>query len=181
MKKKLLLIGVATLNFMVSSINIASTREEKQMEITSSAFIHHDLIPSKYTCDGENVSPPLNWNGIPEGTKSIALISDDPDAPVGTWVHWVIYNIPPDNKKLQEGIQPIKELPNGALQGTNDFKKIGYGGPCPPSGTHRYFFKLYALDTIIKLESGATKKELESAMKGHIIEQAEFVGKYKRK
>ena len=177
---KKILLTIFTLNFLLLSINLAFTKEEKKMEITSSAFKHNENIPSKYTCDGDDFSPPLNISNIPEETKSLAIIADDPDAPKKTWVHWVIFNIPPDQKRLQEGIQSIKELPNEAIQGTNDFEKIGYGGPCPPSGIHRYFFKLYALDTIIKLESGITKKELEEAIKSHILDQAELIGTYKR-
>ena len=152
----------------------------KTMEIKSSAFENNKMIPKQYTCDGKNISPQLLWSDVPEGTKSIALISDDPDAPMGTWVHWVIYNIPGDVNELAENISPDKTLSNGAKQGTNDFKKIGYGGPCPPSGTHRYFFKLYALDTKLNLDSGATKKQLLQAMEGHILAQAELMGKYKR-
>ncbi|MEM2954793.1 MAG: YbhB/YbcL family Raf kinase inhibitor-like protein, partial [Candidatus Nanoarchaeia archaeon] len=115
----------------------------KRMEIKSSAFVHGGMMPAKYAYDKENISPPLVFSNIPSGTKSLALICDDPDAPVGNWVHWVIYNIPADTKELKEGIPPKKELQNGAKQGINDYRQIGYGGPCPPSGTHRYIFKLY--------------------------------------
>jgi Raf kinase inhibitor-like YbhB/YbcL family protein len=151
------------------------------MELKSPAFTQGEMIPSKYTCDGEDVSPPLEFTGLPEGTKSIALISDDPDAPVGTWVHWVYYNIPPDTQALEENIEPTENPSAGGIQGINDFRKNGYGGPCPPSGTHRYFFKLYALDTMLELKQGAEKKHLLKAMEGHIISQAELMGKYKRK
>ena len=150
------------------------------LEITSPVFKHNGTIPKKYTCDGINISPELSWDNLPEDTNSLALIVDDPDAPAETWVHWVIYNIPPNSKGLQEGVLPLRALPHNTKQGINDFKKIGYGGPCPPSGTHRYFFKLYALDTKLNLDSGATKKDLENAMKGHILAQTELVGKYKR-
>ncbi|MGD8785981.1 MAG: YbhB/YbcL family Raf kinase inhibitor-like protein [Phycisphaerales bacterium] len=151
-----------------------------EIKITSSAFQQEGMIPSKYTCDGADVSPPLQWDEIPEDTKSIALINDDPDAPMGTWVHWVLYDLPADTKELAENIPPEETLPNGAKQGITDFGKIGYGGPCPPSGTHRYFFKIYALDSQLELESGANKNQLLKAMEGHILAQGELMGKYKR-
>lgn len=154
---------------------------EKKMEIKviSSAFEHEGMIPMKYTCDGEDISPPLKWEGIPENAKSIALICDDPDAPMGTWVHWVLYDLPADIRELPEGIPTNEVLENGAKQGKNSWGKIGYGGPCPPSGTHRYFFKIYVLDTILNLKPGATKEELLKAMEGHIITRGELMGKYK--
>jgi len=148
--------------------------------VTSTAFQEGGMIPAKYTADGANVSPPLAWTGIPEGTKSLALINDDPDAPVGTWVHWVLYNLPPDTKLLAENVPSNATLPNGARHGTNDFRKLGYGGPAPPSGTHRYYFKVYALDAMLDLAPGATKKQLEKAMAGHILGQGQLMGKYKR-
>jgi len=151
-----------------------------EIKITSSAFEDGGLIPAKYTCDGADVSPPLQWEAVPEGTKSIALICDDPDAPMGTWVHWVLFNLPSDAKELAENIPAEETLPNGAKQGVNDFGRIGYGGPCPPGGTHRYFFKIYALDTEVGLEAGADKRQLLKAMEGHILEQGQLVGKYKR-
>ena len=151
-----------------------------KLQIQSSAFEHNGMIPKKYTCDGEDVSPELSWTGVPESTKSLALISDDPDAPMGTWVHWVLYDLPPSVKELQENFPKDKTLSNGAKQGITDFKRIGYGGPCPPSGVHRYFFKLYALDTKLNLEAGATKEQLLKAMEGHVIGQGELVGKYSR-
>jgi Raf kinase inhibitor-like YbhB/YbcL family protein len=151
------------------------------LKITSSAFEAGGMIPAKYTCDAENMSPPLSWGGAPEKTKSFALICDDPDAPAGTWVHWVVYNIPESSKELLENIQNDKKLTDGTLQGTNDFGKTGYGGPCPPSGTHRYFFKLYALDAMLTIQGNATKSALLEAMKGHILAQGELIGKYSRK
>ena len=151
-----------------------------EIKITSSAFADGGLIPAKYTCDGADVSPPLQWDVVPEGAKSIALICDDPDAPMGTWVHWVLFNLPAQAKDLAENIPPDKTLPDGAKQGTNDFRRIGYGGPCPPSGTHRYFFKIYALDTELDLEAGASKRQLLKAMDGHILAQGQLIGKYKR-
>ena len=150
-------------------------------QITTTAFSNAGAIPKNHTCDGPDLSPPLTWKDAPAGTQSLALIADDPDAPSGTWVHWVIYNLPSTTKELPEGVQKTEKLPDGTLQGRNDFRKIGYGGPCPPPGKpHRYFFKLYALDTKLNLKPGATKAELESAMKGHTLAQTEVVGKYGR-
>ena len=151
-----------------------------EINITSTAFQDGGMIPAKYTCDGQDISPPLAWQGIPDGCKSIALVNDDPDAPMGTWVHWVMYNIPPETSQLPEDVPPDKVLPNGARQGMTDFRRVGYGGPCPPSGTHRYFFKIYALDIQPDLDAGATKKQLLAAMQGHILAEGQLVGKYKR-
>ena len=151
------------------------------MQIASQAFEAGGMIPAKYTCDGPDLSPPLRWADPPAGTQSYALIADDPDAPVGMWVHWVLWNIPADASGLEENLPKSASLPNGAKQGTTDFRRIGYGGPCPPSGTHRYFFKLYALDTMLELPSSTTKRDLEGAMQGHILGQAELVGKYQRR
>jgi len=151
-----------------------------KIRVESSVFTEGGLIPRKYACDGADISPPLSWSGIPEGSKSLAIIADDPDAPAGTWVHWVVYNLPTDLIGLPENIPKQKTLTSGGAQGTTDFRKVGYGGPCPPSGTHRYFFKVYALDALLDLDAGATKKELLKAMEGHIIAQGEVVGKYKR-
>jgi Raf kinase inhibitor-like YbhB/YbcL family protein len=150
------------------------------MDIKSSAFGSGEMIASKYTCDGADFSPPLEWSGSPAGTKSFALVCDDPDAPMGTWVHWVIYDIPQTATMLAEGITRGKELPGGGTQGVNDFRKIGYGGPCPPGGTHRYFFKLYALDTMLGLKPGITKDQLLKAMRGHILAEAQLMGTYRR-
>jgi len=151
------------------------------MRISSSAFKEGQMISSKYTCDGQDISPPLEWGDAPGGTKSFALICDDPDAPRGIWVHWVVYNIPPDVNNLGENIRAERELANGIRQGSNDWPRIGYGGPCPPSGTHRYYFKLYALDAVLNLNPGATKEQLLKAMTGHILEEAHIMGKYQRK
>lgn len=150
------------------------------MKIESPSFKHEGMIPSTFTCDGKDISPALKWSGAPENTKSFALINDDPDAPVGLWVHWVIYNIPSGTHELHENFPKDAELKNGAKNGKNSWGKLGYGGPCPPSGTHRYFFKLYALDTMLNLPSGAAKEQVESAMKGHILAEAQLMGKYKR-
>jgi Raf kinase inhibitor-like YbhB/YbcL family protein len=150
------------------------------IKIESPAFKEGGMIPVKYTCDGENVSPALKWGDLPTGTKSLALISDDPDAPVGTWVHWVLYNLPPDVRALPENVPSKKSLENGAVHGTNDFKRLGYGGPCPPGGTHRYFFKIYALDKKIDLAPGAKKDQLVKAMEGHVLDSGQLMGKYRR-
>jgi len=150
------------------------------IKITSAAFEEGGMIPRQCAYDGADVSPPLCWTGAPAGTQSFALISDDPDAPMGTWVHWVIYNLPASACELHEAVPPEKDLENGARQGRNDFRKIGYGGPCPPGGTHRYYFKLYALDTVLSLPAGATKAELLKAMEGHILAQGQIMGRYKR-
>jgi Raf kinase inhibitor-like YbhB/YbcL family protein len=150
------------------------------MKLTSSGFNEGQPIPRQYTCDGMNVSPPLEWSGTPSSAKTIALIADDPDAPSGTWVHWVLYNLPADKIGLVENIPPTEKMPGGGLQSKNDFGKFGYGGPCPPSGTHRYFFKLYALDSELSLKSGVTKTELLKAMEGHIVAQGQLMGTYSR-
>ncbi len=183
MKKKVLCLLVL-LTFLFVYFGIAESGAQvkggKDMQIKSSAFKSGARIPAKYTCDGVDVSPPLEWGKLPAGTKYLALICDDPDAPMGTWVHWVIYDIPANVTSMQEKLPPLKEVANGAKQGMNDFRAIGYGGPCPPSGEHRYFFKLYALDGPTALKPGATKKQLLAAMKGHILAEAELMGKYKR-
>ncbi|MGC8863059.1 MAG: YbhB/YbcL family Raf kinase inhibitor-like protein [Armatimonadota bacterium] len=153
----------------------------RKMTITSTAFVNGGMIPPKYTADGANVSPPLAFSGVPAGTKTLALICDDPDAPHRTWVHWVLFNLPARVTRLPENVPPLPKLPSGALQGRNDFGKIGYGGPAPPSGTHRYFFKVYAVDTVLSLEPGATKDRLLKAMDGHILAQGELVGRYSRR
>jgi Raf kinase inhibitor-like YbhB/YbcL family protein len=148
-------------------------------QITTSAFRDGGSIPQKFTCDGTDVSPALTWSDPPPGTRSLAIIADDPDAPGGTWVHWVIYDLPPDTRKLPEAVARDSQLSNGALQGRNDFGKIGYNGPCPPRGSaHRYVFKLYALNSRTGLRGGATKAELERVIKGHILVQAQLVGKF---
>ncbi|MEM4724204.1 MAG: YbhB/YbcL family Raf kinase inhibitor-like protein [Candidatus Hadarchaeum sp.] len=148
--------------------------------VKSSAFGHGEFIPRKYTCDGSDISPPLEWGNAPDGTRSFALIVDDPDAPGGTWVHWVLYNIPSNARSLAENTPPDPRVADGSMNGRNSWGKLGYGGPCPPRGTHRYFFKLYALDTVLNLGSGEGKEQLLEAMKGHILGQAELMGKYRR-
>jgi Raf kinase inhibitor-like YbhB/YbcL family protein len=151
------------------------------VEVTSTAFQQGTTIPKQYTGDGVDQSPPLRWSEPPAGTKSLALICDDPDAPVGTWVHWVLFNLPAETRELKEGLPTTEMLKNGAKQGKNDFGKIGYGGPAPPKGKpHRYFFKIYALDSAVDLTPGATKARLEKAMKGHILAEGQLMGTYKR-
>jgi len=150
-------------------------------EITSGAFSEGAVVPSRFTCDGKNISPALSWVGVPAGTKSFALICDDPDAPMGTWVHWVIFNISPKKAGLPEGVPAVRELSDGTRQGINSFRRVGYGGPCPPTGpAHRYFFKLYALDAKLDLPAGSTKKHVLDAMKGHILGETKLTGQYRR-
>ncbi len=144
------------------------------MQLKSSAFADGGSIPSKYTCDGQDISPPLQISGVPDGAESLALVMDDPDAPTGTFDHWLVWNIPPDTTDIPEDTEPE------GVQGRTDFGNLGYGGPCPPSGTHTYRFKLYALDARLDLAEGARKADLESAMEGHILGQAGLNGKYSR-
>jgi Raf kinase inhibitor-like YbhB/YbcL family protein len=153
---------------------------EMAFQLTSSAFVHEGPIPGKYSCDGEDVSPPLRWDDPPEGAQSFALIFDDPDAPAGTWVHWVLYNIPGEARALPEAVPAEVRLADGSLHGKNSWRRVDYGGPCPPGGTHRYIFKLYAINTMLDLPAGATKEQLERAMEGHILGQAELMGTYTR-
>jgi Raf kinase inhibitor-like YbhB/YbcL family protein len=148
--------------------------------ISSTAFEDGDMIPRDHTCDGRDISPPLAWTGVPEGTKSLAIICDDPDAPMGTWVHWVLFNIPATANGLPRGIPADRVLENGAIHGINDFRRLGYGGPCPPGGTHRYYFKIYALDTELVQEPGLSKAKLLKAMDGHIMAEGQLMGRYKR-
>jgi Raf kinase inhibitor-like YbhB/YbcL family protein len=149
--------------------------------VESVAFAEGQTIPTRYTGDGANVSPPLTWSGVPEGTQSLVLICEDPDAPRGTWSHWVLFALPADTRELAEGIPPQATLPNGAAQGTNDFGNPGYGGPAPPPGKpHRYFFRLYALDTRVTLRPGAKRQDVLTALEGHILGQGQLMGTYGR-
>ncbi len=150
------------------------------MKISSRAFREYEMMPAKYTCQGQDVSPPLSFSEVPEKTKSLALILVDPDAPSGKFVHWVIYNIPPETRELEENIKKTDKLADGTLQGRNDFGRIGYGGPCPPFGTHRYYFKLYAIDTLLNLKPGAKETELLKVLFHHNIAEAHFMGKYSK-
>lgn len=161
------------------TVNIIPSEKEvidSNMQLASSSFTNNQMIQSKYTCDGENTSPPLTINGIPEKTRSLVLIVDDPDTPVGDWVHWLVWNINPNTGKIAEG-----EIPSKAIQGVNDFGENKYGGPCPPSGTHRYQFKLYALDTTLDLPNDTKKIDLETALTGHILDQTMLVGTYQKR
>jgi Raf kinase inhibitor-like YbhB/YbcL family protein len=151
-----------------------------QFSMTSPAFSQGEPIPTQYTCDGEDISPPLAWQNPPEDTQSFALIADDPDAPSGTWVHWVLYNLPADARGVPQGVPTENELSGGGQHGSNSWNRLGYGGPCPPGGTHRYFFKLYAVDTILDLEPGVRKDALTQGLDGHVLAQTEIMGTYSR-
>jgi Raf kinase inhibitor-like YbhB/YbcL family protein len=176
--------GLAGLWLSVASLSPSFSAETKTaagLQLTSAAFQQGAAIPRKHTCDADDVSPPLRWANPPSGTKAFALIADDPDAPGGTWVHWVIYDLPGEAKELPDGTAKTETLSNGAKHGVNDFRKVGYGGPCPPLGAaHRYYFKLYALDAPTNLKPRATKQQLLDAMKGHVLGEAELMGRYKR-
>lgn len=154
--------------------------EKVMMNLESIGLVPNEAIPVEYTCDGDDTSPPLTWGDPPDETASYALIMDDPDAPVGTWDHWLLFNIPAEARELPAGITDDAEFSDGSRHGNNSWKRVGYGGPCPPSGTHRYFFKLYALDTILDLEPGVTSSELMDAIEGHILAEAELMGTYTR-
>ncbi len=153
---------------------------EATMNLRSLAFEDGGNIPAKYTCDGQDISPPLSWDDVPEGVETLALIVEDPDAPKGTFTHWVLFNLPTDRTSLEENVPKDGEVAGGARQGTNGFKKVGYGGPCPPSGTHRYIFTLYGLDTTLDLAPKATKEHVLEAMKGHVKAEGRLVGRYSR-
>lgn len=183
------LFFLATLPALLTGMLLAQTHETPtsktedvlMFSLTSPAFQEGGHIPSAYTCDGKDISPALKWENPPEGTAAFALICDDPDAPVGTWVHWVIYNIPADYRRLPEGISSEPKLQDGMLQGKNSWNRFGYGGPCPPGGTHRYFFKLYALDSLLAVSEGLTIEALLERMKGHVLGECQLMGRYARK
>lgn len=160
---------------MAAPVMGKEAKKMKELTIASPAFTDGKAVPARYTCEGRDINPPLTFEGIPAGARSLALIVDDPDAPVGIWIHWVAWNIPPDTREIGEG-----SLPTGAKQGLNDFGRNSYGGPCPPSGTHRYYFKLYALDTTLNLAASTTKAALEKAMQGHIVAEGRLMGTYRR-
>jgi Raf kinase inhibitor-like YbhB/YbcL family protein len=170
------LVAIAVIMLCISTTLGKEEATMGEFKLSSTAFQNNGLVPAKYTCDGNDINPPLFIENVPQGARSLALIVDDPDAPMGTWVHWVVWNINPAMKEIKEN-----DVPKGASFGLNDFKNQAYGGPCPPSGTHRYFFKLYALDTALNLSSGAKKHDVEKAMKGHVISQTQIIGLYKRK
>lgn len=182
MRPSLLVIVTAALLFFspVQQAAFSAMKGGQPMEITSSGFKAAGPIPAICTCDGQDISPSLSWKEVPAGVQSLALICDDPDAPAGTWVHWVIYNIPPRTEGLMENVKGESEFPDGMKQGRNSWSKIGYGGPCPPSGTHRYYFKLYALDAMLDLAPGATKAQVLAAMQGHVLAEAQLMGTYQR-
>lgn len=166
---------------LFSPVLLANTAPDSSLTLKSPAFTKGQTIPVQYTCDGKNISPAVSWSNVPDGTRSFALIIDDPDAGPTPWVHWVVFNIPADQRALHKNIPNKKELRSGAEQGINDFKKIGFGGPCPPQGPpHQYVMTLYALNTTLDLEPGATKAQVIQATKGHIIEKAELKAPYKR-
>ena len=177
----------ATFSALMTVVSVVASRAAENphpasMQITSTSFLAGEPIPVNHTCDGNNVSPPLQWSGPPAGTKSLALIVDDPDAPMGIWVHWVLFNLPANTTELAEDVPKGQYLPNGARQGLNDFKHLGYGGPCPPPGKpHRYFFKVYALSATLDLKPGATRKDVERAMEKLVLGQGQLMGTYKRR
>ena len=154
--------------------------QKSEIKVTSVAFQQGQPIPRQYTCAGVNVSPPLEWSGLPKTARTIAIVVNDPDAPGGSWIHWVLYNVPADNIGFVENVPMSETLKAGGFQGKNDFGKIGYGGPCPPSGTHRYFFKLYAVDAELPLKAGATWAELDKALDDHVVGQGQLMGTYQR-
>ena len=177
----LVIIGVLFGAFAGTSASSGAENQKSRMEMKSSAFTEGTNIPRKYTCDAEDLSPQLRWDKVPAGTEAFALIVDDPDAPAGTWVHWVIYDLAADTKELAEGVAKNDTVEHGAKQGMNDFRRVGYYGPCPPPGSpHRYFFKLYALDTLTNLAPQATKQRLLDAIKGHVLGEAQLMGRYGR-
>lgn len=164
-----------------SAVEAPQEEEEMTLSVSSEAFREGEKIPVKYTCEGQDVSPPLAFGAAPSGTQALALVMDDPDAPGGTFTHWVMFNIPPDTTELAEGVPTQGQLPGGAFQGKNDFGRIGYGGPCPPPGRpHRYQFTLYALDEAVELKAEASKKQVLQAMQGHILAQGRLTGVYQR-
>jgi Raf kinase inhibitor-like YbhB/YbcL family protein len=158
----------------------SAKQDNSEIKLTSTAFKEGEPIPRAYTCDGINISPPLEWSGVPKAARTLAIVADDPDAPGGTWVHWVLYNLLAENIGLVENLPVTDKLAAGGFQGTNDFQKLGYGGPCPPSGTHHYYFRIYALDSELPLKAGATKAELLKAIEGHIVMQGQLMGTYRR-
>jgi Raf kinase inhibitor-like YbhB/YbcL family protein len=183
-KVTLIPLAILFLSFAFPNCFLIQCKMDKTQDsitVSSKAFDNGGNIPSKYTCDTENVSPPLAWTKGPNNTKTYVLICDDPDAPSKTWVHWVLFNIPSSVNELPENLPTEKSILSGAIQGKNDFKTTGYSGPCPPSGTHRYYFKVYALDCELSLDSHAQKEDVETAMKDHILAKGVLMGKYKRK
>jgi Raf kinase inhibitor-like YbhB/YbcL family protein len=184
MKKKRILVHILIVLGLAIITGNHARGEGSMLTLTSTVFQNNGEIPSLYTCEGQDLSPPLEWRGVPAGTRSLVLIVDDPDAPDPraprmTWVHWVLYNLPPDSGELPEGTISA-DLPAGTREGLNDWKRVGYGGPCPPVGRHRYFHKLYALDTVLDKMDRPNKAKIEAAMQGHILAQTELVGTYQK-
>ncbi len=176
MKKALSLLGAGFVSLL-----LVAAEAGVLLELKSSAFSANDEIPRRFTCEGQDISVPLAWSTTPLGTKSWALVCDDPDAPMGTWVHWVVYNIPPERTQFSEGVEAKQRLEDGTRQGRTDFQRVGYGGPCPPPGRpHRYFFRLYALDTVLDFLKPPTRQDLLTAIKGHVLAEATLMGTYKR-
>jgi Raf kinase inhibitor-like YbhB/YbcL family protein len=184
-RKALLLIAALVIVCAFQSARMSEAGKARgrkvQIKVTSAVFHEGDMIPKRYTCDGANVSPPLAWTGVPQNTKSIAVLCDDPDAPMGTWVHWIMFNLPASARDLPEHVPTDLVLKSGAKQGAGDSGRIGYDGPCPPGGTHRYYFKVYALDRQLDLEPGVRKGPFAKAIEGHILAQGHLMGKYSRR
>jgi Raf kinase inhibitor-like YbhB/YbcL family protein len=180
-KASLIAFCLMTLTLNAYGAARMETEPKANLTVTSDAFQEGQMIPSDYTCDGRNQSPLIRWTKAPAGTQSFAIIVDDPDAPGGDWVHWIVYDLPPTIDMMPRGIPAVDKLANSEKHGTNDFGKLGYGGPCPPSGVHRYVFKVYALDQMLGLEAGLKKKDLLKAMDGHILGMGKLVGTYEKK
>lgn len=176
----LVIAVIAILTLLVFSQKGNNNGVAMKITIKSESFGKNDLIPSKYTCDGKNISPQLSWDKPSDKIKTFAIIVNDPDAPGGNFIHWIIFNIPDSILSLPEDVTPMRNIPEEAALGTNSFGHIGYNGPCPPSGAHRYFFRIYGLDTSIKLEAGIEENDLLKAMKNHVVAEGELMGKYKR-
>lgn len=177
----ILLLPVVSCGDSASASAQGKDPAHSSFHLESTAFKEGAFIPTRFSCQGENVSPPLAWTGPPSGARSFALIVEDPDAPAGTWTHWVAYNLPAQSRAMTANMPKQGELANGGLQGTSSFGSVGYGGPCPPPGkAHRYFFRLYALDTLLDLKAGATRSEVQAAMKSHVVGEAQLMGRFKR-
>lgn len=173
--------ALAWITLFPASLMAQDSGGSQSFTISSPSFSNGAEVPTQFTCTGGDISPQLVWNAPPSGTKSLALLVDDPDAPIGNWTHWVVWNVPDTSRGLAEGVVKKPQLPDGSQQGTNDFHKVGYNGPCPPAGKpHRYYFKLFALDTKLDLKPASGKRELEAAIKGHVLAQAEWIGKFHR-
>lgn len=176
---------LATLFFIplliASAAHAQGEKAVPPLTVSSTSFPAGTEIPKQFTCAGEDISPQLSWSGAPSSVQAFALIADDPDAPAGTWTHWVLYDLPSSTTSLNEGLSKSEQLPDGSKQGRNDFRRVGYNGPCPPAGKpHRYFFKVYALDQKLNIKPGAARNEIEKSMRGHILAQGEYTGTYKR-